>query len=70
MEEKTFDINFFTPLCHPISKVLFYIGSDIEFLLGNIVHISMLGTIIESFLFNIECFINQYLPYIDVVYDL
>jgi hypothetical protein len=30
----------------------------------------MSGTIIESFLFNIECFINPYLPYINVVYDL
>ncbi len=30
----------------------------------------MSGTIIESFLFYIECFINQHLPYIDVVYDL
>ncbi len=30
----------------------------------------MSGTNIELFLFNIECFINQYLPYIDIVYDL
>ncbi len=51
-------------------RFVFDIGSDIEFLSGNIVHISMSGTIIESILFDIEWFINQYLPYIDVVYDL
>ncbi len=78
IEAKTFDINVFYCPCHHCPwwqwwrywRFFFDIGSYIEFLSGNIVHISILGTIIESVLLDMECFINQYLPYIDVEYYL
>ncbi len=64
-------ISTFLPLfATQYQRFVFDIGSDIEYLSGNIVHISISGTIIKSFLFDIECFINQHLPYIDIMYDI
>ncbi len=73
IEEKTFDVNVFSnflPLfATQYRRFLFDIGSNIESLVQNL-HILMSGTNIELFLFDIKGFINQYLPYIDIVYDL
>ena len=71
ISKKKPSISTFLPLLATrYRRFLFDIGSDIEYLSFNIVHISMSGTNIELFLFDIEFVINQYLPYIDIVYDL